>query len=919
MLSRLRRSSCAVLLAACAWAGSVQAAGIIRVTEAMSNALTLGDMDWWELTNYGDAPVDITGWKMDDNSLVFTSAVALVPFSTTGGPAWSVIDPGESVVFMEASSGSTAVPQFQALWNLGPGGLRNPKLGTYAGSGVGLSSGGDAVIIFDATGGEVSRVAFGAATTGRSFYWSYDSAGAIGSAPNAVSTAPLDFAYTVTATGATPRDNTGSPGIAVVTPPVVSLYWTANGTTLGGSGTWNAVTPRWSPTESPVAQGPWADGKAAIFAGTSGTVAVASTVSPLSITFATGGYTLASGTGSIVAGGVSVAGGNAATIATRLTGTTGLTVNGGTSVALNAGTLRLAGTGHDYTGFTSVVAGTLQAAAANVIPDASRLAVSRFTAADFNGFPDTVGGLQGLGTVRLGPTLTVSITGSSDARLDGTLSGTGDLVIDSVGTGVQRLNTSQQSLNEDFAVKDYVGRTIVRRGGLGVDRTAIPIATTEVTVEAAGRLLLSPSNDAPNQIFEFGSNAALPVSLQGGLIGQGPGDDVELANRLDVSGTGTVLIRNRTTPNPANPSTEQFTFSGPLTGPAGAVLKVLASDTTSGLAQSRAKFTSAGGNTFAGTVSPGPFAVARFNGDYTQTAVVLEGGKVDGYGAVAAVTGSGIVSPDGTNGADGILTVGTLTPTTALSFTFDLNLAGAAPEWATPTASGNDVLRLSAATPFASPLGSANVVRLFVGGSATPVAVAAGDTFQGGFFTSSNQQASIGGATYSTYVYGDGLGTDLEHGGSLYYTLTNFNQKQGTSLTPTVTMVPVTAGFADGTVSGFVMQTSFNTLDPNPATLTWYGDGVNPGGGGTWTTTGTTWFDGTTVRSWVPGAKAIFSGTGGTVTLDSGVAANGGLQFTSTGYTLTGAGLVLGGTSNGVEVGSGLSATVATVLSGSGG
>ncbi|MFM9025773.1 MAG: hypothetical protein ACKON7_10615, partial [Planctomycetaceae bacterium] len=104
--------------------------------------------------------------------------------------------------------------------------------------------------------------------------------------------------------------------------------------------------------------------------------------------------------------------------------------------------------------------------------------------------------------------------------------------------------------------------------------------------------------------------------------------------------------------------------------------------------------------------------------------------------------------------------------------------------------------------------------------------------------------------------------------------------------------------------------------DPNPTTLTWYGDGVNPGGGGTWTTTGTTWFDGTTVRPWVPGAKAIFSGTGGTVTLDSGLSANGGLQFTSTGYTLTGAGLVLGGTSNGVEVGSGLSATVATVLSG---
>ncbi|MFM9025200.1 MAG: beta strand repeat-containing protein [Planctomycetaceae bacterium] len=85
-----------------------------------------------------------------------------------------------------------------------------------------------------------------------------------------------------------------------------------------------------------------------------------------------------------------------------------------------------------------------------------------------------------------------------------------------------------------------------------------------------------------------------------------------------------------------------------------------------------------------------------------------------------------------------------------------------------------------------------------------------------------------------------------------------------------------TAGFSNPTSGGtFSVAQSGNDLNlvftagaaPDPTTLTWYGDGVNPGGGGTWTTTGTTWFDGTTVRSWVPGAKAIFSGTGGTVTL----------------------------------------------------
>ncbi|MFM9023947.1 MAG: sulfatase-like hydrolase/transferase, partial [Planctomycetaceae bacterium] len=107
------------------------------------------------------------------------------------------------------------------------------------------------------------------------------------------------------------------------------------------------------------------------------------------------------------------------------------------------------------------------------------------------------------------------------------------------------------------------------------------------------------------------------------------------------------------------------------------------------------------------------------------------------------------------------------------------------------------------------------------------------------------------------------------------------------------------------------------TAIPTPAKLTWYGDGVHPGGDGTWTLTGNNWFDGTTVRSWVPGARAIFSGTGGTVTLDSGVAADGGLEFTSAGYTLTGAGLTLGGTAGGaVEVAGGATATVAATLTG---
>ena len=808
MLSRLRRSSFAMFVATVAWTSSVQAAGTIRITEVMSNALTLGGMDWWEITNYGDTAVDLTGWKMDDNSYSLAAAVSLVPYASGTTPAWSLINPGESVVFMETAAPSTAVPNFQSFWNLGSGtgAIRNPKLGSYTGAGIGLSSAGDGVCLFDSTGAEVTRVAFGAATSGVSFFWSYDSAGVLGSAPaGSLSTTPLNNAYTVSPSG---TSNTGSPGIAVTLAPVVSLYWTANGAGLGGSGTWNSSSNRWSPSDTSVSGGPWANGRAAYFGGTSGTVTVDAAVAPLSLNFTTSNYTLASGAGSIAAADVSVIGGGVATIATRLTGSTGLSLGGGT--------LLLAGTANDYSGFTNVVSGTLQLAANNVIPDVSRIAVSRFMLADFNGKSDTVGGLQGLGSVRLGGTVTVNITGTTDARLDGFLSGTGDLVIDSVGSGVQRLNTSSQTLNQDFAVKDYVGRTIVKRGALGVDRSAVPLNTTEVTVQSGGRLALSPNAVAPDQVFTFGQNPALPVTLAGGTLGQGAGDDVELANALAVSGTATVQIVNKNNPDPLVPSTQQFTFSGPLTGSAGAVLRVVASDTTSGLAQSRAKFTSASGNTFAGTVSPGPFAVARFNGDFTQTSVALAGGKVDGYGAVKLVSGTGIVSPDGTNGSDGILTVGTVAPAGGTNFNFDLTTAGTAPDWTTPTQSINDVLRLTGSAPFATSLASSNVVQLFLGTSS----LSAGDWFQGGFFTAANQSASIASATYATYVLGDGLGTDIEHSGLHYYSLAHYNQKVGTSLAATVTMVSTTASFTGGTpASGWIMRTAYAPL-PTAITIT---------------------------------------------------------------------------------------------------
>src|SRR5262249_1879707 len=64
--------------------------------------------DWFGVTNIGSAAVDITGWKVDDDSKSFGSALALNGVTT--------IAPGESVIFIESDSPATIVPAFKTLW-----------------------------------------------------------------------------------------------------------------------------------------------------------------------------------------------------------------------------------------------------------------------------------------------------------------------------------------------------------------------------------------------------------------------------------------------------------------------------------------------------------------------------------------------------------------------------------------------------------------------------------------------------------------------------------------------------------------------------------------------------------------------------------------------------------------------------------
>lgn len=121
----------------------------IRITEVSSARTTLDPAfidrvgfapeDWWEITSFSPVPISLSGWRFDDNSASLGSALIIADTNL-------VILPGESIVFVERLTPD----QFRTWWGTNnlPTGL---KIVTYTGSGIGLSSGGDGLRLWNAT------------------------------------------------------------------------------------------------------------------------------------------------------------------------------------------------------------------------------------------------------------------------------------------------------------------------------------------------------------------------------------------------------------------------------------------------------------------------------------------------------------------------------------------------------------------------------------------------------------------------------------------------------------------------------------------------------------------------------------------------------------------------------------------------
>jgi uncharacterized protein YjiK len=163
--------------------------------------------DWFEVTNTTAHPVDLTGWKIDDNSNSFAAAVALNGITT--------IAPGESVIFIETNDLPAKAAAFLSTW-FGNNPPTHLQIGSYTGGSIGLSATADAVNLFNAAGLLKANVSFGASPTGPSFA-TFDNAAAVNNAPIArLSAAAVNGAFVA----ANDANEIGSPGTINNEPPV---------------------------------------------------------------------------------------------------------------------------------------------------------------------------------------------------------------------------------------------------------------------------------------------------------------------------------------------------------------------------------------------------------------------------------------------------------------------------------------------------------------------------------------------------------------------------------------------------------------------------------------------------------------------------------------------------------------------------
>jgi autotransporter-associated beta strand protein len=400
----------------------------------------------------------------------------------------------------------------------------------------------------------------------------------------------------------------------------------------------------------------------------------------------------------------------------------------------------------------------------------------------------------------------LTLSGTSTAlNTIGMITGTGVSVVKD-GTGLWRMNAASKGFN---------GTLTVKNGTLQVANAAAvgsPVAIGDTAVGASGiAALLLEQGVNTSMSVDVGASAGTQAVLIGGANTSGTatfsGGNVRMSRdvTLVAADGGVVRFENRWAGVTNNdPATQNVTIGA--AGYAGrVVLDSSGTFATSGSVAIRH-----------GTAVVGLTTTVSSAGTLSTDA----GATLAGTGFVTnAIGGAGVISP---GNSPGILTAGSLDPGAGTDFIFEIT--GAAPDFTNHGASVNDVLRLTdLSAPFASALGSGNVVNVLFSLSGTAAPVTQG-TYTGGFFTDSNVNffSSISSGSFAYWVSGAyGSGSDQQQfavgaSGSLvtYSRLSAFDA----SLSVQKSVVPQT-----GTVTGQITQF---VVVPEPATIALAGIGA---------------------------------------------------------------------------------------------
>jgi autotransporter-associated beta strand protein len=370
---------------------------------------------------------------------------------------------------------------------------------------------------------------------------------------------------------------------------------------------------------------------------------------------------------------------------------------------------------------------------------------------------------------------TTDAAGTTNA--DGLISAASDVTFD---TGVGTVSTT---LGEDFAINS-------------------------LTLNSTGVVSIGGANTLTINATTANGNA----SGNGITVGAGAGNHSISAN---------IVLGNDQTWTVTD-SSNTLTVSGRISGAqaltkAGAGKLVLSgSNSYTGQTTVAAGTLAVNGNISASNVVVNSGAILTGSG---RTGSVVVSGALQGTLTTGDITGAGKISP-GSGSTGGILTASTVDLSSGVGFQFKLTTG-------TPTYnagsgnSGNDVLRLTSASPLNGTAVTGNTFDIYIGVSSLSL----NEAFRGGIFADTGDISLVLGATYNYFVLGDGQGTHLFNGVN-YYSLGEFNTASNASWSIGADVLTgVSANFADGSnpTNGSILE--FVAV-PEPSTWAMMAGGV---------------------------------------------------------------------------------------------